>query len=65
MKFSKENFLKNAPSGIKRQIKEHLDTLDGLEVTFDGSFGRDGYIPQYFYNGLEYYLYPVCKSWCV
>jgi len=65
MKFNKERFLKNAPSGIKRQLKECLDTLDGLEVVFDGRFGRDGYITQYFDNGQQYCLYPVYKNWCI
>lgn len=65
MKFSKKIFLEDAPSGIKRQLKECLDTLDGLDVIFDGRYGRDGYIPQYFSNGQEHDLYPVYKSWCV
>lgn len=64
MKFCKEKFIKNAPKCIQRQLSEHLDALDGLEVVFDGKFGRDGYIPQYFANGEEYYLYPVYKTWC-
>lgn len=65
MRFSKEKFLKNAPVGIKKQLKDHVDVLDGVEVIFDGKYGRDGYIPQYFKNEMEYYLYPVYKSWCV
>ena len=65
MRFSKEKFLKSAPLGIKRQVGEHVDVLDGIEVIFDGRFGKDGCIPQYFSNGQEYYLYPVYKSWCV
>ena len=64
-KFNKKRFLENAPAGIKRQLKEHLDILDGLEVIFDGRFGKEGYIPRYFNNGQEYYLYPVYKNWCI
>ena len=64
MKFSKAKFLKNAPIGIRRQLKGHEDALDGVEVIFDGRFGRDGYIPRYLANGKEYYLYPVYRSWC-
>ena len=64
MKFSKEKFKKNAPKGIQKQLKGHLDALDGLEVVFDERFGRDGYIPRYFKDGTEYYLYPVYKTWC-
>lgn len=65
MEFNKEKFLKNAPKGILRQLKDHLDILDGVEVIFDGRYGKDGYIPQYFVNGQEYHLYPVCREWCV
>lgn len=65
MKFSKEKFKKNAPKGIQRQLAEHLNVLDGQEVIFDGKYGKDGYIKQYFVNGKEYYLYPVYKTWCV
>lgn len=61
MKFSKEKFLKNAPSGIKCQLKDHVNILDGLDVVFDGEYGH---IPQYFIpDGQETYLYPVYKSW--
>lgn len=62
MIFSKEKFLENAPAGIKRQLKDHIEILDGLEVTFNEEFG---FIPWYFANGQEYYLYPVEKSWCL
>lgn len=65
MKFSKEEFLKNAPSGVKRQLNNHLDILDGLEVEFDGKYGKYGYIKRYFVNGQEHWLYPVCKNWCI
>lgn len=65
MKFSKKEFLKNAPVGIKRQLKDHIDILDGVEVIFDGKYGPYGYILQYFANELEYHLYPVYKCWCV
>lgn len=61
MEFSRKKFSENAPAGIKKQLKDHLDILDGMEVVFDGG---EGYIPQYFVNGQEYYLYPVYKSWC-
>ena len=64
MKFSKENFLKNAPALVKRQLKDHLDILDGMEVTFEFD-DKWGLIPQYFVEGQEYYLYPVDKGWCV
>ncbi len=62
MKFSKEKFLKNASAGIRQQIKDHIDILDGMQVVFDTEYGE---IPQYFVDGEEYYLYPVYKSWCV
>ena len=64
MKFCKEKFKKNAPKGIQRQITD-LDVLDGQEVIFDSRYGKDGYIRQYFDNGLEYHLYPIYKTWCV
>lgn len=60
-KFNKEKFLKNAPIGLKKHLKDHLDVLDGMEVIFDGRFGH---IPQYFVDGEEYYLYPVLIEWC-
>lgn len=63
MKFDKKKFLKNAPPGIKRQLANHVDDLDGVEVEFNPG-DRDGKIPQYFSNGQKYYLYPVYKSWC-
>ena len=62
MRFNKKEFTKNAPAAVKRQLKGHVSILDGLEVIFDG---EDGRIPQYFVDGQEYYLYPVCKDWCV
>ena len=62
MRFSKDKFLKIAPAGIKRQLKNHLDILDGIEVIFDGNYGQ---IPQYFVDGNEYYLYPIERNWCV
>lgn len=64
MKFSKERFLQKAPPGIKRQLEEQLDVLDGKEVCFDRRFGKDGYVEQYIGN-LKGYLYPIYKSWCV
>ena len=36
MKFSKAKFLKNAPIGIRRQLKGHEDALDGVEGIFAG-----------------------------
>ncbi len=45
MRFSKEKFLKTAPAGIKRQLKDYVDTLDGIEVVFEGEYGQ---IPAYF-----------------
>jgi len=65
MKFSKDKFNKNAPKVIIRQLKPHIDTLDGLIVDFSGKYGKDGYIKQYFINGQEYYLYPIYKEWCI
>lgn len=65
MIFSKEKFKENAPKGIKRQLKDHVDLLDGVEVIFDTKYGLYGYIPQYFVGDFEYHLYPVYKSWCV
>lgn len=62
--FSKKKFMKNAPAGIKRQLGNHIDVLDGQEVEFDERWGKDGVIKQYFKDGKEYYLFPVYKSWC-
>lgn len=64
MKFSKKKFLKNAPNGIKKQLSDQLDSLDGADVVFDGRYGTDGYIKRKMNDGLEYNLYPVYKSWC-
>jgi len=64
MVFSKEEFIKNAPTGIKRQLGNHIDVLDGKEVVFKNG-DQYGMIPQYFENGQKYYLYPVYKSWCI
>ncbi len=64
MVFSKEEFIKNAPVGIKRQLVNHIDILDGKEVIFKNG-DKYGMIPQYFENGQKYYLYPVYKSWCI
>lgn len=61
MKFSKEKFLKNAQAGVRRQLKDHVDILDGMHVVFDSEYGE---IPQYFAGGQEYCLYPVDKIWC-
>ena len=60
MKFSKDNFNKNAPRAIKKLISNHLDVLDGMEVVFNGKFGEIDYTV----DGKEFCLYPVCKSWC-
>lgn len=65
MKFSKEKFLKNAPAGIKCQMGDLVEGLDGTEVIFDGRFGKDGYMPQSFPDGQEYFLYPIYSSWCI
>lgn len=56
MKFSRKMFLKNAPACVKRQLKGHVDILDGMEVTFEFD-DKWGLIPQYFVEGQEYYLY--------
>jgi hypothetical protein len=63
MVFSKDKFLENAPCGIKRQLHDCIDILDGREVLFKNG-EQFGIIPQYFTNGQEYWLYPVYKSWC-
>lgn len=64
MRFSKNKFLKNAPKGIQRQLNHRAGLLDGVEVIFDGRFGKDGYISQRFKDGREYFLYPVYRNWC-
>ena len=64
MKFSKEKFQENASAWAKRQLKGHVDILDGMEVSFELDDKR-GLIPQYFAEGQENYLYPVNKDWCV
>ena len=63
MKFSKKEFLKNAPAWIKRKLKAHVDILDGMDVVFDS--GEWGLIPHYIADGQEWCLYPAHKSWCV
>lgn len=63
MKFSKERFLQNAEPGIKRQLTDHLNVLDGMKVFFPGEY-KYGFIKQYFANGQEYHLYPIYKEWC-
>lgn len=64
MKFSKKKFLKNAPEWIVHKLKNSLDILDGMEVVFESEIDLDGYIPQYFIDGKEHYLYPVPPIWC-
>lgn len=61
MRFSKDNFNKNAPKTIKKLLSGHIDVIDGMEVKFDGEFGE---IEEYKVNGEEFYLYPVSKDWC-
>lgn len=63
MKFSKERFLQNAEPFIKRKIKDHLNILDGMRVSFAGDF-KYGYIKQYIVNDEKYELYPVEREWC-
>ena len=64
MKFSREKFQENASAWAKRQLKGHVEILDGMEVSFEPD-DKWGLIPQYFAEGREYYLYPVDKAWCV
>ncbi|MDH2474273.1 hypothetical protein [Clostridium perfringens] len=68
IRFSKEQFKKNADRHTQRLLKEHLDVLDGLEVEFSDSDknGREFFIiKEYFYEGESYCLYPIYKEWCV
>lgn len=64
MRFSKIKFLRNAPSGIKRRLMGRIEILEGAEVIFDGSLGKDGYILRNLRDGRKHFFYPVCKNWC-
>lgn len=61
-RFSKENFMKNAPSNIKKRLKSLLDDIENLKVDFSensnyGTLEVDLY-------GTKYEVYPVYKEWC-
>lgn len=62
MKFSKENFINNAPLNVRKTLKDRLDILDNLEVDFDFD-DRYGTI-NYKYSGQDECLYPIYKEWC-
>lgn len=61
-RFSKEKFIKNAPSNIKKRVKYLLDDIENLKVDFSknshfGTLEVDLY-------GVTHELYPVYKEWC-
>lgn len=63
MVFSKEMFLKNASSALKKVLSKHLDALDGKEAVPS----EDGLliVEHYSVLGQEWYLYPVYPEWCI
>ena len=63
MKFSKTNFSKNAGKGTVRQLGNHKEALNGIEVDFSKD-KKNGVIEGYIHEGEEYYLYPVFPEWC-
>lgn len=64
MFFSKVNFIKNAPSNVRRLLgDDHLNALDGKEVHFKNhNHGRVNYEIEN--DEVSYYIEPVHKSWC-
>ncbi|MBU3195670.1 hypothetical protein KPL26_03205 [Clostridium algidicarnis] len=60
-RFSKENFMKNATKTTKKLLRNHVDILNRMKVTFNGKFGE---IEEYTVDGEEFCLYPVYKEWC-
>lgn len=60
MKFSKDNFNKNATRAIKKMVSNHLDILNGMEVIFNEEFGEI----EYTVGGEEFCLYPIYRNWC-
>lgn len=61
-KFSKNKFLKNAPSNIKTRLNFLLNDIENLEVDFHE--GECGTLKVKLHD-VKYELYPVYKEWCV
>lgn len=61
-KFSKDKFLKNAPSNIKNKARYVLDDIENKVVDFseDAKYGT----LEFDLYGVGYELYPVLKEWC-
>lgn len=61
-RFSKENFMKNAPSNIKNRLKYLLDDIENLKVDFSEN-SNYGTVEVDLY-GVIHVVYPVYKEWC-
>ena len=59
--FSKRKFLDRAGPHIKRQIKDHLDIVDGMKVVKEKNHYM---IPFYEVDGKPFYMYPISRNWC-
>lgn len=59
--FSKRKFQERASIYTKRQVKDHLDIIDGMEVVKEGNHYM---IPNYTIDGEHFYMYPISESWC-
>ncbi|MGM8141893.1 hypothetical protein [Enterococcus italicus] len=59
--FSKRKFQERASIYTKRQVKDHLDIIDGMEVVKEGNHYM---IPNYTFDGEHFYMYPISESWC-
>lgn len=60
-RFSKEQFMKNAPKNIRRILSPHINVLNGMEVKFNEEFGE---IEEYIVDGEKFSLYPIYEDWC-
>ena len=59
--FSKMKFQERASTSIKRQVKDHLDIIDGMEVIKEKNHYM---IPFYVVDGKSFYMYPISRNWC-
>lgn len=59
--FSKRKFQERASISIKRQVKDHLDIIDGMEVVKEKNHYM---IPSYTIDGKHFYMYPISRNWC-
>ena len=62
MIFDKGIFKQNAPKSVQRLLTNHIDNIDGKEVTFEDNknFGT----VEYEHEKHGFILYPVLKEWC-